>query len=573
MELWRSGAALFLLAYSVFCMINGASSMCMTGISGVIAFEHDGRCFHVVDRSLIGRSWHDAELYCQNNLNGHLAMPESLELLEKINNTATGDYYYYMGHNILRTVSPEPKNHAHILAMTTDNDKFHATLTLPGTRSDTDYNCDEPATCSPYWKFPNGTLIPFSENEPDNFKNTNERQMCMATMDGGLIDKFCDRNYGAICEENVALGDCSSGLELTMVCGASSLMYSSVGPPYGRKTRMSFTCGNATVEGECLGPPYGWYYFNPPYKACGKCEPTSTEPTTEIPTTTTTPMKTTPQVSSTTTAFSTCVTASPTESTMFHGFRKFANTVGQTPKTEYVLKEFKANRATTCSTRCLLTPLCTSFGFSPQTGKCTVSSLTHSQRNDLTLFDVDLTDGRAFFSEVPSPIPGTGAAVSPKENPHQDPVPLAGRNNAERDGVDSPRALDPPSRPHASHATPVGHLSQGFTLSWLAPGGEGIGIQDWNFRGWNSHGRHFHGRNFRGLNSHRRNSYGWSSHLLGSTRGESTSPYTTAALDDRRFFRRKQPLPHEMLQLMVSDEWSDVCVAIPWEPPPSSSRA
>ncbi|CAG0902201.1 unnamed protein product [Cyprideis torosa] len=86
------------------------------------------------------------------------------------------------------------------------------------------------------------------------------------------------------------------------------------------------------------------------------------------------------------------------------GFRKFSETPGQTPKKAYVLKEFTSTSCVgICSTRCLVTPQCTSYGYFPRTGRCTASNLVHSQRNDLTLFDVDVTDGRAFYSQPPLP--------------------------------------------------------------------------------------------------------------------------------------------------------------------------
>ncbi|CAG0891847.1 unnamed protein product [Cyprideis torosa] len=218
-----------LLPFIALCMIDGALSACQTDIADTSSFEYDTRCFYIVSKSF--SNWLEAEKHCQSQLSGHMAMPESQALLDMI-----GSGSYYIGHNIL----------------------------------DSEYLCNDTASCLPHWTYPNGTTIDiFSPGQPDN--RNNQGQMCMVLKHGQLQDRICDESFGAICEGDAFLGDCQSGVQL-QVCNGDHFQYATTGPPYARSTRMSFGCGTSTIEAECVGPPYGWYYFRPPYVTCGKCD-------------------------------------------------------------------------------------------------------------------------------------------------------------------------------------------------------------------------------------------------------------------------------------------------------------
>ncbi|CAG0897627.1 unnamed protein product, partial [Cyprideis torosa] len=217
------------------------SRLCVTGI-----VAHGEGCYYVSEKNDT-KYWVDSEKACQQNFNGHLAYPDSNDLLLAINEFLT----------------PTEDTQLSIASHTTN----------------IVYKCENRAQCAEFWKYPNESTVPlemYTSDKPDPFSKCQtlflHQNASPKLRSEGCLD--VKRRY--ICQidaQNADLARCSSPPN-QLVCNSSLFSYNNDDgdPPYPVGTVAELSCSSGElVVAECLGEPLGWFFHNDSLEACGIC--------------------------------------------------------------------------------------------------------------------------------------------------------------------------------------------------------------------------------------------------------------------------------------------------------------
>ncbi|CAG0898962.1 unnamed protein product [Cyprideis torosa] len=229
--------------------------------------QSGSKCFYVVVN--VKTTWHGAEEYCQDTVNGSLAMPESQHLLTEASLLAhaAGAKHLWVGPNILGA----------------------------------DYVCSDNSadnTCRNFWNYVDGTRIPgdlFKDDQP----RKDQKKLCLIieANNAWLKNEDCykDDKY-PLCEVNAVFSpDYACYKEIDLVNDTTTsftVVYDQAGLPYPRGTTANVTCTienpncQRTFQAECTGR-YGWSFidfFNITHiEFCSPCSECYSEPPESTP--------------------------------------------------------------------------------------------------------------------------------------------------------------------------------------------------------------------------------------------------------------------------------------------------
>ncbi|CAG0906813.1 unnamed protein product, partial [Cyprideis torosa] len=217
-------------------------------------FSYGEKCYYIpIDKSMKS-DWLSAETYCSETTNGSIAMPESQDFLNMVNDNA-------------------------LLAET------HNKLWFGPNIMGENYKCKD-EECLKFWKYPhNGTQIPanlFRNEEPSDDK----KRLCLSfelDKDNKIENEDCGKpDRIPLCEVNAVYNypECVSEINIQAENRSYTYDYDHPGPEFPRGTIANVTCTvendtpkcQRTFQAEC-GGLYGWFFLIGNMSQLEFCEP------------------------------------------------------------------------------------------------------------------------------------------------------------------------------------------------------------------------------------------------------------------------------------------------------------
>ncbi|CAG0896148.1 unnamed protein product [Cyprideis torosa] len=205
-------------------------------------FSYGDKCYYIPIDTNTKSDWLSAETYCSETTNGSIALPESQDFLNMVNDNA-------------------------LLAGT------HNKLWFGPNIMGENYKCVQEA-CLAFWKYPhNGTQIPadlFLNGVPSHDK----KRLCLfleVNKDRKIENENCGKSDRIpLCEVNAVFTytqECASGIDIQMENRSYTYEYDHAGPKFPRGTIANVTCTiendtpkcQRSFQAEC-GGLYGWFF-------------------------------------------------------------------------------------------------------------------------------------------------------------------------------------------------------------------------------------------------------------------------------------------------------------------------